>query len=104
MRRGPAGTLECLGGRTGPLPVVIARIPNVLPSRAPRWVLPLPYYPGYTPPLPPTAVPALIHARHPGQRLADSVKTVNTGSPTYRHATSDIRHATSDIRHATSDI
>ena len=47
------------------------------------WVLPLPYHPGYTTP-PPTRVARYRTAvQDPAQRLALSVKTAITGSPTY---------------------
>ena len=103
MRRDPAGVLECLRTPNVHFTAVIARIPNVLPSRTHYTGYTPPLYPGYTLPYYPSMATRAAPACRPAQRLADSVKMVITGTPTYRHAsTPPIRHAsTPPIRHAT---
>ena len=51
------------------------------------WVgIPQYHYPGYTPPVLPTATRALRYRTHRPQRLAHSVKTAYSGSPIYHWA------------------
>ena len=61
----------------------IARIPNVLPSRTLLLGSTLPYTPGTPLPYHPCTYMAGYAWQGPAQRLAHSVKTSNTGSPTY---------------------
>ena len=72
MRRGPGGAPECLRDRNVHVLRVIARIPNVLPSRT----MPAGYYP-------PT--PTLVH--HPGY----------TPAPTWHPVPAVLRGLTSTL-------
>ena len=97
VRKGPGGSLEWPWGHGIQLSSHRLGPGN---TNSLRWVLPLPTHPGYTPPGTPLLLHPMVASLGSAQRLADSVKTLFTGSPTYRHATS-VDQPSRDIRGST---